>query len=34
MREYSELVKEAIEKAKQQAAEKRQKATVSEIYEG
>lgn len=34
MREYSELVKEAIEKAKQQANEKRKKATISEVYEG
>ena len=34
MREYSELVKEAVEKAQATAVEKRKKATVSEIYEG
>lgn len=34
MRGYSELVKEAIEKAQRAATEKRKKATVSEIYEG
>ena len=34
MREYRELVKEAVEKAQATAVEKRKKATVSEIYEG
>lgn len=34
MKDYSELVREAVREAQQTAAEQRKKSTVSKVYEG